>query len=265
MLSHSWLGRQSSLRTVSMQNYELDLMVRFVPSEETLRRVPTAKVSGLFGAKIQQVCKRQKRPVPFIITICVREVERRGMDEVGIYRVSGSASDLNKLKKSFETNSYEAEQLLKEVDIHSVTGILKLYLRELPEALFTDALYPKLFEIINSSEMDASSKRQNLITMFRQLSSQNQQIVLFLLAHMSKVNQQEHVNKMSLHYLATVFGPTLPRPCSNSNQQHRDPLAAGTVDVMTLAGILYQYLQCFVSGELRTLMPPPPGLPSQRS
>ncbi|XP_065334230.1 active breakpoint cluster region-related protein [Cloeon dipterum] len=265
MLSHSWLGRQSSLRTVSMQNYELDLMVRFVPSEETLRRVPTAKVSGLFGAKIQQVCKRQKRPVPFIITSCVREVERRGMDEVGIYRVSGSASDLSKLKKSFETNSYEAEQLLKEVDIHSVTGILKLYLRELPEALFTDALYPKLFEIINSSEMDASSKRQNLITMFRQLSSQNQQIVLFLLAHMSKVNQQEHVNKMSLHNLATVFGPTLLRPCSNSNQQHRDPLAAGTVDVMAQAGILYQYLQCFVSGELRTLMPPPPGLPSQRS
>jgi len=83
-------------------------------------------------------------------------------------------------------DSYEAEQLLKEVDIHSVTGILKLYLRELPEALFTDALYPKLFEIINNSEMDSSSKRQNLLTMFRQLSSQNQQIVLFLLSHMSK-------------------------------------------------------------------------------
>ncbi|KAH9377187.1 hypothetical protein HPB48_017899 [Haemaphysalis longicornis] len=41
---------------------------------------------------------------------------------------------------------YEAEQLLKEVDINTVTGLLKLYLRELPEALFTDALYPKFFE-----------------------------------------------------------------------------------------------------------------------
>lgn len=109
-----------------MHGYELDLTVRFVPSEETLRRVPTAKVSGLFGAKIQQVCKyvermkfvfdvanflfcvcrRQKRPVPFIVTSCVREVERRGMDEVGIYRVSGSASDLSKLKKSFETSKF---------------------------------------------------------------------------------------------------------------------------------------------------------------
>lgn len=40
---------------------------------------------------------------------------------------------------------YEAEQLLKEVDIHSVTGMFKMYLRELPEALFTDALYQKFF------------------------------------------------------------------------------------------------------------------------
>jgi hypothetical protein len=83
---------------------------------------------------------------------------------VGIYRVSGSASDLQKLKKSFESSkssniclkfhknlmnflsldAYEAEQLLKEVDIHSVTGILKSYLRELPEALFTDSHYQKV-------------------------------------------------------------------------------------------------------------------------
>lgn len=59
--------------------------------------------------------RREKRDVPFIVTACVREVERRGVGEVGLYRVSGSASDLTKLRKSFESNSYEAEQLLKEV------------------------------------------------------------------------------------------------------------------------------------------------------
>lgn len=41
---------------------------------------------------------------------------------------------------------YEAEQLLKEVDIHSVTGMFKLYIRELPEALFTDSSYHKFFK-----------------------------------------------------------------------------------------------------------------------
>lgn len=41
-------------------------------------------------------------------------------------------------------DAYEAEQMLKEVDIHSVTGNLKSYLRELPEALFTDSHYQKV-------------------------------------------------------------------------------------------------------------------------
>ena len=73
--------------------------------------------------------KREKRAVPFIVTSCVREVERRGISEVGIYRVSGSAVDVAKLKKAYESNPYEAEQMLKECDIHSVAGTLKLYLR----------------------------------------------------------------------------------------------------------------------------------------
>jgi len=37
-----------------------------------------------------------------------------------------------------------ATQLAKDGDIHVITGLLKLYLRELPESLFTDALYPNL-------------------------------------------------------------------------------------------------------------------------
>lgn len=67
---------------------------------------------------ISQFYRREKRDVPFIITACVREVERRGVGEVGLYRVSGSASDVARLRKSFESNSYEAEQLLKEVCLH---------------------------------------------------------------------------------------------------------------------------------------------------
>lgn len=50
------------------------------------------------------IFRRQKRDIPFIISACIREVERRGMSEVGIYRVSGSASDLARLKKSFESS-----------------------------------------------------------------------------------------------------------------------------------------------------------------
>lgn len=35
---------------------------------------------------------------------CITEVERRGIKEVGIYRVSGLSSDVQRLKKAFETS-----------------------------------------------------------------------------------------------------------------------------------------------------------------
>ena len=36
--------------------------------------------------------------------------------------------------------------MLQECDIHSVAGILKQFLRELPECIFTTAAYNRLFE-----------------------------------------------------------------------------------------------------------------------
>lgn len=41
----------------------------------------------------------------------------------------------------------ETDAQLREADVNSVSGLLKLYLRQLPEALFTDRLYPRFLEV----------------------------------------------------------------------------------------------------------------------
>ncbi|XP_063536599.1 active breakpoint cluster region-related protein [Cydia strobilella] len=254
-LSRSWAAEAEAeaARTVALGGGALPLRMRLPPPEPNARRVPSAKPGTLFGAKITSVAKREKRNIPFIISACVREAERRGLLEVGVYRVSGSASDLARLRKSFETNAYEAEQLLKEVDIHSVTGVLKLYLRELPEALFTDALYPDFLKAWSATQgvgtsVDsgpAHTRRHALMKCFAQLPDLNKNCIDFLLNHFVKVNQHEADNKMSLHNLATVFGPTLLRPggLAGNAKLRADQLAAGTVDAMAQAGILYCLLQ----------------------
>ncbi|KAH9377186.1 hypothetical protein HPB48_017900 [Haemaphysalis longicornis] len=49
---------------------------------------------------------------------------------------------------------------------------------------------------------------------------------------------------MSLHNLATVFGPSIIRPCSGSvGHSPSDLLTTSTVDVMAQAGILYFFLR----------------------
>lgn len=38
---------------------------------------------------------------------CVEEIERRGMEEVGIYRVSGVATDIQALKAAFDSSGFD--------------------------------------------------------------------------------------------------------------------------------------------------------------
>merc|ERR1712083_177620 len=96
-LSRSWLTEKMNEQRISMNDVVLVASMKFVTFEQTMRRVPTSSGSGskrsdgLFGCPIGVVTKRERRPVPFIITSCVREVERRGITEVGIYRVNGAA------------------------------------------------------------------------------------------------------------------------------------------------------------------------------
>lgn len=67
-------------------------------------------------------------------------------------------------------------------------------------------------------------------------------VINALFLNCRRVHEKEADNKMSLHNLAMVFGPTLLRPGQTQVKQ-KDPLAASTVDVMAQAGILYCFLQ----------------------
>jgi hypothetical protein len=253
-LSRTWLTKEMAEQRISMNDVVLSCSMKFLTFEDTMRRVPTTKATGLFGTPISVTCRKEKRAVPFIITSCVREVERRGITEIGIYRVSGSLPDVQKLKKAYENNPYEAEQLLKECDIHLVAGTLKLYLRDLPESLFTSQIYQHLFEAYSSGGGNsgdpneaAESRKHAYLNRFSQIpQNPNQACIVFLIEHMVRVSQFEQTNKMSLHNLATVFGPTMLHAGGGRDAAN---MTTGTVDVMAQAGILYFFLTRRARGE----------------
>lgn len=49
-------------------------------------------------------CRRERSKVPYIVRQCLEEIERRGLEEVGIYRVSGVATDIQALKTAFDSS-----------------------------------------------------------------------------------------------------------------------------------------------------------------
>lgn len=102
----------------------------------------------LFGAELDVVVGREAKlnpgqaPVPIVLRRCVEEIERRGLDIIGLYRLCGSATKKRLLREAFERNCRAVELSPDHVpDINVITGLLKDYLRELPEPLFTRCLF----------------------------------------------------------------------------------------------------------------------------
>uniref|UniRef100_A0A3P8RU43 BCR activator of RhoGEF and GTPase n=1 Tax=Amphiprion percula TaxID=161767 RepID=A0A3P8RU43_AMPPE len=231
---------------ITMNGIEVKLSMKFTGREFSLKRMPSRKQSGVFGVKINVVTKRERSKVPLIVRQCVEEIERRGMEEVGIYRVSGVATDIQALKAAFDSNNKDVSIMMREMDVNAIAGTLKLYFRELPEPLFTDELYPNFAGGIALS--DSVAKESCMVNLLLSLPEPNLVTFLFVLDHLKRVAENEGINKMSLHNLATVFGPTLLRPSEKDSKisSSSQPISMNdswSLEVMAQVQVLLYFLQ----------------------
>lgn len=97
--------------------------------------------------------------IPIVIEKCLQEIERRGLEEVGIYRISGTQSAMERLILAFEEDVGSVD-LGDEMwsDINVVTGVLKQLLRSLPEPLMTYELYEGLIEAMSKCSLAMREK-----------------------------------------------------------------------------------------------------------
>ncbi|CAH1801983.1 unnamed protein product, partial [Owenia fusiformis] len=248
-LGKAWLRGDFVEKTMAMStDLSMTITLRYTPSTQTIKRVASRVKTGVFGVKIQTVTKRENNNIPAIVLSCVQEVEKSGLKELGIYRVSGSSSDVQQLKKAFDRNSKGAAKLVTEFDINAITGVLKLYFRELPEALFTDKLYPSLVKGMELA--DPAAKRECMVTLLRSLPEPNFATAVYMIDHLVMVSKLASVNKMSLQNLATIFGPTLLRPASEPQKDEGGDESSNIIlqltreakDSMIQTAILMYYL-----------------------
>uniref|UniRef100_A0A8C1BNI5 BCR activator of RhoGEF and GTPase n=1 Tax=Cyprinus carpio carpio TaxID=630221 RepID=A0A8C1BNI5_CYPCA len=240
-------GKDWQRTVIPMNGIEVKISMKFTSREFSLKRMPPRKPMGVFGVNISTVTKRERSKVPYIVRQCLEEIERRGMEEVGIYRVSGVATDIQALKTAFDTNNKDVSVMMSEMDVNAIAGTLKLYFRELPEPLFTDELYPNFAGGIALS--DSVAKESCMLNLLLSLPEPNLVTFLFLLDHLKRIAEKESVNKMSLHNLATVFGPTLLRPAEKDSKiptNPTQPITMGdswSLEVMSQVQVLLYFLQ----------------------
>ncbi|KAL1445501.1 hypothetical protein MTO96_044994, partial [Rhipicephalus appendiculatus] len=91
------------------------------------------------GALISDYAPPTAPMVPALVVHCIQEVERRGLDCVGIYRVPGSEREVREIRERFQQG--KGVPNLSKADIYAVCGVLKDFLRSLRESLITKSLW----------------------------------------------------------------------------------------------------------------------------
>ncbi|XP_066578626.1 active breakpoint cluster region-related protein isoform X2 [Amia ocellicauda] len=227
--------------TVSINQVELSLSLKF--SAHTLEAPGSAPPPSheVFKVLIGLVAEQEGVLVPHIVRSCIEEVERRGMEEVGIYRISGGASDIQTLKNAFNTSLRDAVSRLRDMDVNAVSGTLKLYFRELPEPLFPPVHFNSLTEALEIQDRDA--KTSCMLSILQSCPTVNRNTFLFLMHHLKRVSEKQDINKMTPLNLATVFGPSLLRPPQMVLGQ-TGPQVDISQEVVVQVQVAFFYLQC---------------------
>ncbi|XP_039657590.1 rho GTPase-activating protein 10 isoform X2 [Perca fluviatilis] len=142
----------------------------------------------------------------------ISAIEKRGIDDQGLYRVVGVSSKVQKLlllmidEKSNEVDLSTSE----DWDVKTITSALKLYLRSLPEPLMTYGLYKDFISLAKGGSPE--SRIQAVHCLVHKLPERNRQVLGLLMKHLANVAAHSKQNLMTVANLGVVFGPTLMRP-----------------------------------------------------
>ncbi|KAH9836530.1 RhoGAP-domain-containing protein, partial [Rhodofomes roseus] len=146
--------------------------------------------------------------VPKIVRICVKEIDKRGLECEGIYRVSGKHASVRELQHKVERNESAFQFNPAIDDVYAVASLLKMYLRELPEPLFRFPLHERL---AHSEELEEhrGNDFQVIRGKIRRLPMVHQQTLKVLVEHLARVVAHAERTKMDAKNLAIVFGTVI--------------------------------------------------------
>ncbi|KAI0793371.1 hypothetical protein C8Q75DRAFT_848735 [Abortiporus biennis] len=150
----------------------------------------------------------QDGDVPKIVKLCIKEIEARGMEAEGIYRVSGRHAAVQELQHKIERNEAAFQFNPTYDDVYAISSLLKLYLRELPEPVFK---FPLQERIQHTGELEEhiANNFQLLRSKIRRLPPVHQATLKAIVEHLARVASQSEKNKMDPRNLAIVFGSVI--------------------------------------------------------
>lgn len=172
--------------------------------------LPASK-NKFFGVPLQDVYADSDRlldNVPVPVYYCAITIQKF-LDLEGIFRVSGTFSEMNRLTEEFEQGRIpDLEQVENK---HSVSGLLEKYFRELPQPVTTWAMYEDFMHAADES-FDEQGRVEYLKEVVHKLPEPNQALLCYFLGLMKRISKHSEVNKMGEKNLGVVFGSIILGP-----------------------------------------------------
>ncbi|GFU40363.1 protein FAM13A [Trichonephila clavipes] len=186
----------------------IDKMRKFLSSPLT-RKKPSAGQYKTFGTPLEVLLQRfpSEHSVPFIITRLCQYILKTGLTQEGLFRISGNARSVERLKASFDRSG--DAPLETEGDVSSAAALLKLFLRELPDPIIPLNMHCQFLDAVK--DKDKVESIACLVDLVEKLPPINYHILNYLFNFLRKVSDMEDQNRMSASSLGIVFGPNLFR------------------------------------------------------
>uniref|UniRef100_A0A4W4FZW6 Beta-chimaerin n=1 Tax=Electrophorus electricus TaxID=8005 RepID=A0A4W4FZW6_ELEEL len=181
---------------------------KLVPSDcqPDLRRI-----KKVFSCDLTTLVKAHNTLRPMVLDMCISEIEHRGLTSEGLYRVSGFTEHIEDVRLAFDRDGEKTDISANAYpDINTITGALKLYLRDLPIPVITYDVYSKF--ILAAKMTDPDSRLEAIHDGLLQLPPAHYETLRYLVSHLKRVTMFEKDNLMNAENLGIVFGPTLMQP-----------------------------------------------------
>eukprot|EP00041_Stephanoeca_diplocostata_P029904 m.892053 g.892053 ORF g.892053 m.892053 type:complete len:1350 (+) comp23654_c0_seq5:324-4373(+) len=176
-----------------------------------------------FEESLTDIASKMGDPVPTVVESSITWLDTEEHIQLkGLFRISGGLAEVERLKTAFNNGKDPLAEHGGAYDPHAVAGCLKLFLRELPDSVFTFKYYTEWLKM--GTIPDAATRILAIRELLhKHLPPEHTAVLQRLLPFLKKISLHEAVNKMSISNLATVFGPTLmPAPRGDMTAVLRD-------------------------------------------
>ncbi|XP_054729532.1 rho GTPase-activating protein 12 isoform X1 [Anastrepha obliqua] len=186
------------------------------PSIATLKEQNIYNDEPCFDTEIEMVLKHEvHKTVPKIVVDCcdlIEERYRKASEPIeGIYRQCGDYNKMQSLRFRIDANDYESLRQ-PNVDIHTLTGVLKLFLREIKSPLVSANEAKTFIGKPNQWLLtDVTAKIDILKRLIRTLPEVNRDTMNYIFAHFNKLTkvplQQVSADTLAISITPTIFHP----------------------------------------------------------